>query len=75
MGGGSAFGIAEPPDLDEAAGNTLLTAVVRILKKNGGLHGQFVELLPARVIPPTVERILGAIIESGVERLTGLDQL
>lgn len=71
----SAFGIAEPPDLDEAAGNTLLTAVVRILKKNGGLHGQFVELLPARVIPPTVERILGAIIESGVERLTGLDQL
>ncbi len=71
----SAYDIAEPPELDTQSGGALLKSVISILKKNGGLHAQFLELLPAGTTPPLLRRILDSVIAAGAARLTGLDQL
>lgn len=70
-----AFGVGVPSNLDSATGGDLLKAAVSILKKNGGLHAQFVELLPVKNAPPTLRAILEAVVESGENRFDGLCQL
>lgn len=70
-----AFGIAVPEGLDTQTGGPLLKSVVGVLKKNGGLHAQFIELLPADTTPELLGAMLEAIIESGRDRLTGVHQL
>lgn len=70
-----AFGVAVLPDLDTRSGRDLLKTAVAVLKKNGGLHAQFVDLLPPKKVPSTLRGLLEAIIASGEGRLVGLDQL
>lgn len=70
-----AFGLTAPPNLDMCTGSDLLKAAVSILKKNGGLHAQFIELLPSPTLPPTLQAVLDAIVASGNERLEGTLQL
>lgn len=69
------FGVTTPPSLDTCTGSDLLKAAVSILKKNGGLHAQFIELLPPRIVPPTLQALLDAIVVSGHQRLQGTQQL
>lgn len=69
------FGIAAPTDLHSQTGPALLKSVVAILKKNGGLHAQFIELLPPKTTPAVLHAILAAIIDSGDNRLHGVHQL
>ena len=70
-----AFDVTAPSGLDTLSGRELSKTVVAALKKNGGLHAQFVELLPTNRTPPTLNQILRAIIESGETRDLGTDQL
>lgn len=70
-----AFGISAPSDIETQTGAALLKSVVGILKKNGGLHAQFVELLPPKTSPALLESILDAIVDSGRNRLDGIHQL
>ncbi|MEO0492049.1 MAG: TOPRIM nucleotidyl transferase/hydrolase domain-containing protein [Actinomycetota bacterium] len=69
------FDVAVPPNLDTLTGKDLLKTVVAVLKKNGGLHAQFVDLLPPKNVPPMLRRTLEAIVDSGANRLTGVLQL
>lgn len=69
------FDVAVAPDLDTLTGRDLVKTVVAVLKKSGGLHAQFVDLLPPKSDPPTLRGILEAIIESGQDRLDGVHQL
>lgn len=69
------FGITAPADLDTQTGPALLKSAVAILKKNGGLHAQFIELLPPKTTPAVLRAILDAIIDSGNNRLHGVHQL
>lgn len=69
------FGITAPADLDTRTGPSLLRSVVGILKKNGGLHAQFIELLPPGTTPAVLQAILDAVIDSGDNRLDGVHQL
>lgn len=71
----AAFGVTPPADLGTQTDSALLKSVVAVLKNNGGLHAQFVELLPLKVIPPTLKAIIEAIVDSGENRLDGLCQL
>jgi hypothetical protein len=64
-----------PADLDTQSGPALRKSVVAILKKNGGLHAQFIELLPPETTPAVLRAILDAIIDSGYNRLHGIHQL
>ena len=69
------FDITAPADLGTQTGPALLKSAVGILKKNGGLHAQFIELLPPGKTPPVLRKILDAIVDSGDNRLFGVDQL
>lgn len=69
------FDIIAPADLDTQTGAALLKSVVAILKKNGGLHAQFIELLPPKTTPAVLQKILDAIIDSGDNRLAGVHRL
>jgi putative ATP-dependent endonuclease of OLD family len=69
------FDIIAPAGLETQAGPVLLKSVVGILKKNGGLHAQFIELLPPETTLPVLRAILDAIIDSGDNRLNGVHQL
>ncbi len=71
----TAFDVTPKADLDTYSGSKLLKEVVSVLKKNGGLHAQFVELLPRTVIPPLLQKIFDEIISSGDDRLEGVAQL
>ncbi len=71
----TAFDVTPKADLDTYSGSKLLKEVVSVLKKNGGLHAQFVELLPRTVIPPLLQKIFDEIISSGDDRLEGVVQL
>lgn len=70
-----AFGITVPKDLAAQTDAALLKSVVSVLKKNGGLHAQFIELLPPKTVPVVLQAILDSIVHSGDNRLTGVDQL
>lgn len=70
-----AFDIRAPNDLESQSDKALLKSVVRILKKNGGLHAQFIETLPRRTMPGLLSSVLEAIIEAGRDRLDGVLQL
>lgn len=69
------FGVGAPPDLDGLTGRDLLKTVIAVLKSGGGLHGQFVDLLPPKNVPPILRGLLEAIVESGQDRLDGVSQL
>ena len=69
------YGVVVPSSLDSATDGNLRKAVVAILKKNGGLHAQFVEFLPSKNVPPTLRAILDAVVESGENRFDGVCQL
>jgi putative ATP-dependent endonuclease of OLD family len=71
----NALDVTPPSGLDTLTGRELSKAVVSALKKNGGLHAQFVELLPKNITPPTLIKILRAITASGETRDAGTDQL
>lgn len=70
-----AFGITVPTGLASQSDSALLKSVVTVLKNNGGLHAQFVELLPTNEVPPTLKAILSAVVASGRGRLEGTKQL
>jgi putative ATP-dependent endonuclease of OLD family len=67
-----AFGATLPGDVANLSGDELRQVAVRAIKSRGGLHAQFVELLPRRVIPPVAARVLDAIAEAGRGRLMGV---
>lgn len=69
------FDVTAPTGLDDLTGRALSRAIGSAMKRSGGLHAQFVDLLPRGKVPPTLKRVLEAIIESGRERLVGTDQL
>jgi hypothetical protein len=71
----NAFGISTPTGLDTQTGAALLKSAVGILKKNGGLHAQFIELLPPNTTPALLQAMLDAIIDSGANQLAGVHQL
>lgn len=70
-----AFDIAAPSGLETQSGSALLKSVVAVLKKNGGLHAQFVELLPTNELPPVLKATLEAIVALGTGRGEGTTQL
>lgn len=71
----ASYGITPPADLATLTGPELLKAVIGVLKKSGGLHAQFVELLPTNQTSRTIRTLLDAIIGDGQERAAGLNQL
>ncbi len=70
-----AFGITVPTGLDTQSDSALLKSVVGVLKNHGGLHAQFVELLPRNQVPPILKATLKAIVAAGEDRLEGTKQL
>jgi hypothetical protein len=62
-------------DPDDVAGRDLERLARRTLKSSGGLHAQFVDLLPGRHVPVVAARILDQTTRCVVERDTGLHQL
>ncbi|MDJ0767138.1 MAG: hypothetical protein QNJ12_00030 [Ilumatobacter sp.] len=71
----SATGAQPPSGLDELSGRPLGKAVEKALKSSGGLHAQFVELLPRGRVPPRLRAVLEKIIDAGRQRLEGVEQL
>jgi hypothetical protein len=69
------FGVHVPADLDTLTDTALAKAVGKVLKSSGGLHAQFVELLPRDNAPPRLRTLLKTIVKAGENHLVGLQQL
>jgi hypothetical protein len=72
---GSIYQVQLPSDLDDLGGGALVTAARRLLKTAGGLHAQFLELLPPRVEPPIAKRLLELAVGAAADTGTGHIQL
>lgn len=68
----AAYGVDLPASLGGVPSAQLRKAACEILKSGGGLHGQFVELLPSRSVPPVASRVLDSIREASRGALTGV---
>ncbi len=70
-----AFALDLPDDLDDLEEGELRQVCVRLLKRSGGLHAEFIDALEEGVIPPTGRALIEAAIEAGIGRSTGYIQL
>lgn len=70
LGGG--FGVSLPADLATASGDALRRIACEVIKSSGGLHAQFVELLPRKAIPPVAAAALDAIRDSARGQASGV---
>lgn len=68
----AASGVTLPSDALTATGAALRRIACDTIKSSGGLHAQFVELLPRRTIPPVAEAVLDTIREAAAGRATGV---
>jgi putative ATP-dependent endonuclease of OLD family len=71
----SELDVPVPPRFAEATGGALLEIATDLLKKQGGLHAQFLDALPRGTQPALARRVLEAAIEAVGERKQGLIQL
>ena len=55
------FGVELPAGVATASGDPLRRIACDVIKSSGGLHAQFVELLPREVVPPVAAALLDAI--------------
>lgn len=62
-------------DIDDLSGRELERVARQTLKSRGGLHAEFVDVLPATRVPTLAARILDEVIRCVVDRDTGLQQL
>lgn len=72
---GDAFGLTLPADVATATGGGLRRLACELIKSSGGLHAQFVELLPRKAIPPVAVDALDAIRAAGRGKSAGVVQL
>lgn len=56
-----AYGMALPAATPAADENELRKIATAFIKQGGGLHAQFVELLPLKTVPPLAAKVLDAI--------------
>jgi hypothetical protein len=70
-----AFGLTLPADVATATGDALRRVACELIKSSGGLHAQFVELLPRKAIPPVAVEVLDAICAAGRGKSAGVVQL
>jgi putative ATP-dependent endonuclease of OLD family len=70
-----AFGLTLPADVATATGDGLRRLACELIKSSGGLHAQFVELLPRKAIPPVAIDALDAIRAAGRGKSAGVVQL
>jgi len=69
------YDVRLPAHLDELTGARLVEAAVEAIKSSGGLHAQFVELLPSSVQPPLARRLLDTAVAAAADRKSGHVQL
>ncbi|MEM9562084.1 MAG: hypothetical protein AAGA93_05685 [Actinomycetota bacterium] len=69
------YDLQDLDDLSTLSEPQVAKLAIKVLKKNGGLHAQFVELLPDGIAPQYLEQVVEAVIESGKHELTGVKQL
>ena len=65
------FGVQLTTDLDSEAGTALAKVACKVIKSSGGLHAQFIELLPDSVLSPVLVSLLDAIVRGGTAAETG----
>lgn len=65
------FGVHVPPEIASATGDKLVRLACEVIKSSGGLHAQFVELLPAGVLPPVAVKLLDAVVSAGSGKKKG----
>jgi hypothetical protein len=65
------FGANLPRMLASADGNDLVRLACDVIKSSGGLHAQFVDLLPAGSLPPLVAKLLDTIVAAGTGKQKG----
>jgi putative ATP-dependent endonuclease of OLD family len=70
-----AYQVRLPSDLHELSGSRLIAAACALIKGKGGLHAQFIELLPPQVEPPLLTKLLETVIQAAADRATGHLQL
>lgn len=70
-----AFGVALPADVASTTADALRRLACELIKSSGGLHAQFVELLPRKAIPPVAVDVLDAICAAGRGKSAGVVQL
>ena len=61
------FGVQLPDDLDELEDDELRRVAIRVLKRSGGLHAEFVAALDQGAVPPVAR----AVIETAIAACTG----
>jgi putative ATP-dependent endonuclease of OLD family len=69
------YDVRLPARLDELTGARLVEAAVEAIKSSGGLHAQFIELLPGSLQPPLARRLLDTAVAAAADRKTGHEQL
>lgn len=68
---GTGFGANVAPGVASATGAQLVRLACEVIKSAGGLHAQFVELLPTGVLPPVAVQLLEAVVAAGLGRKKG----
>ena len=66
------FGAMVPDEAATASGDALQRIAIGVIKSGGGFHAQFVELLPARIVPPLAAQVLDAIRDAARGRASGV---
>lgn len=70
-----AFGVTLPGDVASTKADALRRLACELIKSSGGLHAQFIELLPRKAIPPVAVDVLDAICVAGRGKSAGVVQL
>lgn len=69
------FGLSLPAHVATSAGHALRHLTCELIKSSGGLHAQFVELLPRKAVPPVAVDVLDAVCAAGRGKRAGVIQL
>lgn len=69
------YSVSLPATLDTMGTGALVDAATHVLKKNNGLHAQFVAALPAGSLPPLAIRLLAMMLELARGVATGTVEL
>jgi len=70
-----AFGTSIPGDLDELKARDLAKVAIKVLKSSGGLHAQFVNVLPRGVFPDMALNLLETCVSLASDRRSEFVQL
>lgn len=70
-----AFSITLAKDVPDIEDDDLAQVAIDALKSKGGLHAQFVEMLPGSAVPPVAAAVLDEIVRAGRGRASGVVQL